>query len=447
MSRIRLLKGVARGLAKLTEGSRGQKVGAAALKQAGRLKSAAKGAKPVAQQVARQKAKATGKPVRTTIRTKARQATLDRQAARSAKNPPSGERLLLQEKGVDRSTRNTRRAPGVRNDATKAPPRSRTTRPPKSEQIRQVKSNLRDRGQAHVEAQLPRSSRATANQARGDIRSASRNGVGQRVLGQADQPKSTTGNNRVTGRVRTNSREAGKDAVERFNNKANKIVADRVGKVEGSRDRQALRRELQKQQRVGAKRVQEAAERGTSSSQNAAKNNTSRSSAYQDPKKSADNPRSLSQAQASAVRLSDDMTARKLDGKLPEINQAPSTTNQMPKASTSEGVKKAVTPPKKDLTSRQTAKPLAKPEAKPRPVRNGRSLKPQGEKSVPNSMNTSQRRANPSAQQARSDAALRQRNANRTGQGSRTAANRSVGRDGTNYQKIMEANLRERGYQ
>lgn len=460
MSRIRLIQGVAQGLAKAAKSPTARKVGQAALNQANKLKKAAKAAKPIAQQVAREKAKATGKPVRTTINTAARQQAIARQAARSAKNPPSGERLLLQEKGVTRSTKNTKLAPGVKNDAVKKPPISRTTSPTKAEQVRQVKSGLRDRGQAHVEAQLPKGTKATANQARGDVRSASRNGVGSRVLGQAEQPKSTTGNNKVTGRVRTNSREAGKEAVERFNNKANKIVADRVGQVEGSRERQTLRRELQKQQKAGAKRVQEAASSGTASSQNAAKNNTSRSSAYQDPKKSADAPRSLAQSQASAERLSRDMTARKLAGKLPEINKTPSTTNQMPKASTSEGLKKAQVPSSKDLTSQQTAKPLAKPEAKPNPVRNGQELKPMGEKSVPQSMNTSQRRADPSPQQAKSDAVLRQRNQgtstprtstppNRS-QGSTTgaaaAANRSVDRQGNNLQKMADNVLRAIGW-
>ena len=355
--------------------------------------------------------------------------------------------------GTTQTTSGTKRAPGVTNDATNAPPRSRSTRLPKSEQIKQVKSNLRDRGAQHVQTKVPADTNATTNRARGSVVST----ADGRARGKYSEANKETARqavrrgqaeSRVSGDVRENGRTAGRNAAQSYKGKAAKAISNRMSTDKAldmsGVERRALRDGLETRAKAGEARVRQAAEDAVTGTQRSSKLNQSPSSSSQDIGRTGSR-RSLAQTQASAKRLSLDMDARSKAGKLPEIKKdLPSTGGPKP-ASTEVGVKKAVTPPKKDLTSSQTAKRLAKPEDNPRPISNGKELKPQGQKSVPNSMNTSDRRANPSAQQARSDAALRQRN--RRGQGSRTAANRSVGRDGINYQKIMESNLRERGYQ
>jgi hypothetical protein len=96
---------------------------------------------------------------------------------------------------------------------------------------------------------------------------------------------------RRTGGVRNNAQRDASDRVQSFNNRANRIVADRVGR-EGANmtglERQTLRRSLQRQQREGAARVRAAAESQSRRGQNETRSNTRNFTgtgrqAYQEP--------------------------------------------------------------------------------------------------------------------------------------------------------------------
>jgi hypothetical protein len=495
MSRIRLLTGIARGLARAAKGSRAQKVGNAALKQASRLRSAAKGAKPIAQKVAAAKAKTTGKPVRTTINTAARQQTLARQAQRASTQLQRGSNNLTKS-GVSRTT-STKLAPGATSSATKKPPISSTSRPTRAEQARTIKSGLRDQGQAHVEAQLPKSSRATANQARGNRYSASRNGVGPDPnYGNRPQPKSTTKNNKVEieGDSRESARNFGRERVAAYNSGdpsaktparqkgAQQIIKERTAnetKGMNAAQRQAYKRKLIKQANEGERRVRAAAEAQYGRDVRRDRFGRSPSTARQD----------YVPASRDARRLSDSTRNKMAEefGKLPKKPLPPSTSTKPTQQFENIGeVKKGFQqaervkplPPKpvdkrglgKDgkldiaksklsQTGRVSTPPKAETKA-PSSTRystNGdvssvkkETLKPGGNTSVPKSMGVPQRRAEPSARQNRSDEALRQRN--------RAIASKprtpnpashlksSVDKFGNDLQKLADKTLREIGW-
>jgi hypothetical protein len=356
------------------------------------------------------------------------------------------------------------RTPGVKQQVTPRP--KPQTSPTRAERSRSLKSSLRDQGPNHVETTL-RGQNVPA-QARGDIRSASRNGVGQRTLGQSPQPKATNDNGKVTGRIVRNARAAANDAVDSFKAKAGKIISDRMSGPKAqampSRDRSNLKKDLEKRARAGASRIRHTVESGTNSSQTAAKNNTSSSVAFQDPKK-GDPRRGFSQAQSE--RLSRDMSARKAQGKLPPIQQSTGTprnaasnvnvtpekfdqgltkgnisgrTRNYQNADKSANAPATPRSPGIRTTPRSTEPGFARrleEQAKggPRdtshlPSRNGKALKPQGQPK-PNAGNVAQRTPNTqspadTARQNRSDAALRQHN-------------KSVDKYGTNLDDLMKS--------
>jgi hypothetical protein len=490
MSRIRLLTGIARSLARAAKGSRAQKAGTAALKQASRLKAAAKGAKPIAQQVATAKAKATGKPVRTTINTAARHQTLARQAQRASTQLQRGPNNLTKS-GVSRTT-STKLATGVTNSATKKPPLSKTSSPTKTEQLKTLKSGLRDQGQAHVEAQLPKSSRTTANQARGNRYSASRNGVGPDPnYGNRPQPKSTTKNNKVEieGDSRESARNFGRERVAAYNSGdpsaasparrkgAQQIIKERVAKeTQGmnAAQRQAYKRKLESQANKGERRVRQAAEEDFKSTVRSDRFNRSPSTARQD----------YVPASRDARRLSDSTRNKMAEdfGRLPKKPLPPSTSTKPtqqfenlgavkkgfqqaerakpipPKPVDKRGVDNFATS-KLSQTGRVSTPPKAEVKA-PSTTRystNGdvssvkkETLKPGGNTSVPKSMGVSQRRAEPSVRQNRSDEALRQRNRAispkpRTPNPA-THLRSSVDKFGNDLQKLADKTLREIGW-
>ena len=299
-----------------------------------------------------------------------------------------------------------------------------------SVQSRAVNKATNDRGtisqRRNVEAaNLPRDAKATAAQARGDIRSASRNGVGQRVPGSTPKPQSTTGNGRVTGRVRTNARVSGREAADNFKAKAKPIVDEKTARVKDSQGSVIGRkygRKLTAKMNAGARRVKAAAEGKTTSTQTNDKLSRSRSTAYQDPKKN--DPRT-GYSEAQARRLSDNMNARKTAGKLPPITQTNRQTH-LPASTTAKTAK--VTPPNPaKAASRRGGNLSAKGRIKTpkagstvQPTRNGKKLTELGKPKSSTGV-SAQRRASafgPDAKrQAASDSKLRQRNrkSNRTG--------------------------------
>ena len=161
-----------------------------------------------------------------------------------------------------------------------------TTTRTKAQVRRDLTRSLRDQGPDHVEATLR--GQNAAGQARGPIRPRSsgdrigpgnaytRNTPGGRQ--RSTTPAALTPSTPATGRVRENSRLAGREAVERFEGRANRIISDRLSTDEAlqmsSAERSALRRQLQQQSRAGARRVREAAEAGSSRAQNTTRRGT-----------------------------------------------------------------------------------------------------------------------------------------------------------------------------
>jgi hypothetical protein len=497
MSRIRLLTGIARSLARAAKGSRAQKVGNAALKQASRLKAAAKGAKPIAQKVATEKAKATGKPVRTTINTAARRQTIARQAQRASTQLQRGPNNLTKS-GVSRATSNTKLAPGVSSSATKKPPISRTTSPTKAEQVRAVKSGLKDRGQAFAEAQLPKSSRATANQARGNRYSASRNGQGPDPnYGTRQQPKSTTGNNKVEiqGDSRESARNFARERVAAYNagdptvqsparrRGAQQIIKDRVAKeTQGmsAAQRQQYKRQLERQANQGERRVRAAAEAQYQRDVKRDRFGRSPSTAQQDYVPTSRDQRRLSDSTRNKMAEEFGKLPKK---PLPPTNVTKPSNNYKNIGDVKKGFQQAerAKPPapkpadkrglspdgkvdfansKLSQTGRVATPPQAEATVKPAtryaPDRNDptkvvkQKVKPAGQTSIPKSMGVPQRRAEPSVRQNRSDEALRQRN-NAISPTPRTpnpasTRNNAVDKFGNNLQKIADQTLRDIGW-
>lgn len=213
-----------------------------------------------------------------------------------------------------RST-NNRLAPGVRNSATVRPPRSSSTRMTREEQRQTLRSTLRGRGDAHVQATV--GNRDVANQVR---RSPNRGGGTMTTYGETNARRSaaaqTTTPTRSGGRnsVQNNARGAGRQAVDRFEGRARTIVNDRIrreGENMTSRERQALTRQLQRQMRQGSNRVRAAAEGQSTRTANETRSNTrnfqgSGRTAYQEPNRN-DRRGGRSEAQmrrrASALRI------------------------------------------------------------------------------------------------------------------------------------------------
>jgi hypothetical protein len=215
------------------------------------------------------------------------------------------------------------------SDAKKKPVKSRTTKPTKAEQVRQVKSNLRDRGAKSVVRRTPKSARKTAEQAGGpinkgadkpntyDITASQRDGRDPNY-GTRKQPKSTNAPSKPKGRIERNSREAGREAADKFRPKASKAVAERVAREAEAknltpREKSNLKTKLERQAKAATKRVQKAAEQGTGASQRSAKNNPSPSAAYQEPGRTGRTWRDRL-SQPAAERQSRDMT-KQLSGK------------------------------------------------------------------------------------------------------------------------------------
>ena len=158
----------------------------------------------------------------------------------------------------------------------------------RAEQSRTLRSTLRGSGDSYVQATV--GNRDVANQVRRDH---NRGGGTMTTYGEtnarrrAAQASSTP----RTGRVRENSRNSGRESVERFMARSNRIIADRVGR-EGANmtgpERQALRRRLTSQQRAGARRIRQASETQSRRGQNETRSNTrnfqgSGRTAYQEP--------------------------------------------------------------------------------------------------------------------------------------------------------------------
>jgi hypothetical protein len=186
-------------------------------------------------------------------------------------------------KGLPRTSSATRSrfAEGTRRNDTVAPPRSRTTRPTRTEQVRTVKSGLRDRGSQHVRETLR--GQNAAGQARGNRYSTNRGGGTMTTYGETNARRSANAQQRSdstsrrTSAVRDRSRDAGRQAVDRFEGRARQIVNDRIrreGENMTSRERQALTRSLQRQMRQGSNRVRAAAEGQSTRSQNETRSNT-----------------------------------------------------------------------------------------------------------------------------------------------------------------------------
>jgi hypothetical protein len=220
-------------------------------------------------------------------------------------NKATRARNALDGKPTPARSTNNRLAPGVRNSATVKPPRSSTSKPTKAEQVRQVKSALRDQGPDHA-AQVLKGQDA-AKQARGTKYS---QGKDTRTGGQwsdatkASAPKPYRGDGpKVTnshGRVRANTENYSMEAGQRFKSKASKVVSDamdeRGWENAPGKARRSYRNKLEKRAKEGVARVKAAARGEATASQRTTRANTADFTgtgrqAYQDPNKSAPNPR------------------------------------------------------------------------------------------------------------------------------------------------------------
>jgi hypothetical protein len=337
----------------------------------------------------------------------------------------------------------TRFAEGTRRSDRVAPPRSRTTSPTKAEQKRAVKSGLRDRGQAFAEAQLPRSSRATANQARGNRYSASRNGQGPDPnYGTRQQPRSTTGNNKVEiqGDSRESARNFARERAAAYNSGdptaqsparrrgAQQIIKDRVAKeTQGmtAAQRRDYKQALEKKANQGERRVKAAAEAQFKREVRRDRYGRSPSTAQQNYVPASRDQRRLSDSARN--KMAEDFGNLKRAAGPIKPTAGDKANNAIP-ASTPKGVKKATTPSNRDLTRSSPAKPVpVSGEQKP-PTRlneNGRVEHTTLGRPRPNVGNASQRRtenlpapgpqtrrqANERSRSQRADASLRDRNA------------------------------------
>jgi hypothetical protein len=379
---------------------------------------------------------------------------------RSSTSPTAQQQRANQlEYGNDYNPSSTRFAQGTRRDDTRPAPRSRTTRPTRQEQARTIKSGLRDRGQAHVEANTPRSSRQTADQARGNRYSASRNGQGfDPNYGSRPQPRSTTGNNRIDprGDSRQAAREAGRARVAAYNagdpsaqsparrRGAQQIIRDRVANETrgmNAQERQAFRRRLTTQANRGERRVRAAAEAQYSSEYRRDRYGRSPSTAIQNYSPASRDLRRLSDSARN--RMAEDFgRARQRSGPIRPA-RGDNANNAIP-ASTDRGLRRATTPSQRDLTRRTPARPQRRQGDQQEPttslsIRGRETLRPQG-RPIRNAGNTSQRRAEnlpapgpqtrrQSADRARSqraDQSLRTRNTGNTQRRTREDAMRRL---------------------
>ena len=222
----------------------------------------------------------------------------------------------------------TRLSAGTRSNSTVKPPRSRTTSLRKDQKVRLAKSGLKDGGPGYAESQLPKSSKATANQARGAVKpkfagtsgpSVNRGGGVTTSYGNSPKPKPNT---HLTGEVRGEARRQNNLAQSRFKDKAAKAVEQKYGfdmDDMTAAERKAFKRQMNSRINKAADRVGKAAERRSTAAQTVDRSPTNRRRSSQDPNLLDKRGRAYSNsyAQKAAEGMGKTVSKLRAQGKLP----------------------------------------------------------------------------------------------------------------------------------